>query len=201
VIEDFINVRDFAPTFLAAAGVKPPETITGTSFLGVLTSGKSGVVDPNRSVMLIGKERHDLGRPYNHGYPVRAIRTAEYLYVRNCEPDRWPAGNPETGYRNVDDGPTKRAILSSFDDHYRLSFGKRPAEELYLVKSDPDCMRNLAADLAHAVKKRELRDKMDEMLREQGDPRALGNASFFDAIDYVGPHGHSYDTWLRHNKP
>jgi hypothetical protein len=62
-------------------------------------------------------------------------------------------------------------------------------------------MRNLAADLAHAVKKRELRDKMDEMLREQGDPRALGNASFFDAIDYVGPHGHSYDTWLRHNKP
>ena len=86
--------RDFAPTFLEAAGVERPQSMTGRSFLDVLASGKSGQIDPARNRMVIGKERHDLGRPHDQGYPVRAIRTPEYLYVRNYEPDRWPVGNP-----------------------------------------------------------------------------------------------------------
>src|SRR5262249_55876049 len=89
VVSDFVNVRDFAPTFLAAAGVGLPPSISGRSFLDVLTSDRSGQVDPARNRMVIGKERHDLGRPNDWGYPVRAIRTPEYLYVRNFEPDRW----------------------------------------------------------------------------------------------------------------
>ena len=200
-LDDFINFRDLAPPFLEAAGLKPAPTMTGRSFLDLLRSGKSGIADPSRSaVMLVGKERHDLGRPFDQGYPVRAIRTRQYLYVRNYEPDRWPAGNPETGYRNVDDGPTKRFLLSGFDEYYRMSFGKRPAEELYDIQKDPDCVKNLAADLEHAQAKRTLRDQMDAMLKEEGDPRALGNAAFFDTIEYVGPKRHSYDNWLKYSK-
>jgi arylsulfatase A-like enzyme len=199
VVEDFINARDFAPTFLEIAGLQPGRTMTGRSFTNILKSEKSGMIDPSRSVMLIGKERHDLGRPYDQGYPVRAIRTADYLYVRNYEPDRWPVGNPETGYRNCDDGPTKQLLLSSFDEHYRMSFGKRAAEELYAMKSDPECMKNVAADLQYARVKRELREKMEHMLREEGDPRMTGNSAFFDAIDYHGSRKHAYDTWLRNN--
>ena len=201
VVDDFINFRDFAPTFLELAGVKPAPTMTGRSFVDVLRSSKAGVVDPTRNVMLVGKERHDLGRPYDQGYPVRAIRTPEFLYVRNYEPDRWPAGNPETGYRNVDDGPSKEFLLSGFDNYYRMSFGRRPAEELYLIKEDPDCVTNLAPDPAYAKVKRELRDRMDAMLREEGDPRALGHADFFDTIDYTGPRKHSYDNWLKNQNP
>ena len=44
--------------------------------------------------------------PATPGYPVRAIRTPDYLYISNFTPDAWPAGNPQTGYRNVDDGAT-----------------------------------------------------------------------------------------------
>jgi hypothetical protein len=139
-----------------------------------------------------------LGRPRDQGYPVRAIRTPEFLYVRNFEPDRWPAGDPETGYRNVDDGPTKRALLNGFDEYYRMSFGKRPPEELYDMKTDPECLKNLAADLKHANTKRQLRERMEQMLREEGDPRMTGNAQFFDTIQYTGPHTHSYDEWLKH---
>jgi arylsulfatase A-like enzyme len=201
VIEDFINARDFAPTFLEAAGLEPAGTMTGHSFLGALKSGRAGVVDAGRDVMLIGKERHDLGRPNDWGYPVRAIRTKEYLYVRNYEPDRWPVGNPETGYRNCDDGPTKQALLSGFDEHYRMSFGKRPAEELYLVGQDPDNMKNLATDPNHAQAKRRLREKMEELLRAEGDPRLLGRSDFFDTIQYTGPRRHAYDTWLRNHAP
>jgi arylsulfatase A-like enzyme len=200
-VDDFINVRDFAPTFLEAAGLKAPPTMTGRSFVDVLKSNQSGTVDATRSVMLIGKERHDLGRPHDAGYPVRGIRTPDYLYVRNYEPDRWPAGNPETGYRNVDDGPTKEFLLRGFDEHYRMSFGRRPAEELYYVRTDPECLKNLATDLEYARVKRDLQERLDRMLREEGDPRALGNAAFFDTIQYTGPRRHSYSEWEKYNKP
>ena len=37
-IDDFINVRDYAPTFLELAGVEAPDSMTGKSFLDVLQS-------------------------------------------------------------------------------------------------------------------------------------------------------------------
>jgi arylsulfatase A-like enzyme len=200
-VDDFINFRDLAPTFCEAAGVPAAPTMTGKSFLDVLKSGKSGIVDESRDVMLIGKERHDLGRPNDAGYPVRAIRTRDFLYVRNYHPERWPAGDPETGYRNVDDGVTKRVLLSGFDEYYRLSFGKRPAEELYHVSEDPDCIKNLATDLQFAQVKREMLERMNRMLKEEGDPRALGQEEFFETIQYTGPRKHAYDTWLKNREP
>jgi arylsulfatase A-like enzyme len=199
VVNDFINVRDFAPTFLEAAGVRAPDTVTGKSFVDVLKSSKAGTVDAARNVMLIGKERHDLGRPHDWGYPVRAIRTPDYLYVRNFHPERWPAGNPETGYRNCDDSPTKTLLISGFDKYYRMSFGMRPPEELYDLKADADCVKNLSANLKYASVKRELRARMEKMLRAEGDPRMLGNEAFFDAIDYTGTKKHSWDSWMQNH--
>lgn len=200
-IGDFINVRDFAPTFLAAAGLPPHEQFTGTSFLDLLTSGKNGVIDSTkRNVMLVGKERHDIGRPHDWGYPVRAIRTPEYLYVHNYEPDRWPAGNPETGYRNCDDSPTKSRILASFDRYYQLSFGKRPEHELYRVSEDPECLNDLAGDPAYAPTVKELRERMEGMLKAEGDLRALGTPEWFDTIEYVGSKNHSWDAWIKNQR-
>ncbi len=199
-VDDFVNVRDFAPTFMEAAGVKPAPTMTGKSFVDVLRSDKSGIVDATRDTMIVAKERHDLGRPNDAGYPVRAIRTREWLYIRNYEPDRWPAGNPETGYRNVDDSPSKTMIQSRFDGFYRMSFGKRPAEELYHVSEDPDCVKDVAQNRDHALIMRQLRDRMEGTLRKEGDPRMLGQEKFFDTIQYTGPKQHSYDEWLKHRQ-
>lgn len=201
VVNDFINARDFAPTFLEIAGVERPRTMTGRSFVDVLKSEKSGIVDSSRSVMVVGKERHDLGRPNDAGYPVRAIRTREFLYVRNYEPDAWPVGNPETGYRNCDDSPAKQMLLSGFDDFYRLNFGKRPVEEFYDLRSDPECVKNLATDLRYAREMRGLREKMEHILKEEGDPRVTGNAAFFETIRYTGPRKHAWDNWLKNNTP
>lgn len=199
-IDDLISTRDYAPTILEAAGVPVGPQMTGTSFLSGLKSGQSGEVDANRTFVLVGKERHDIGRPNDEGYPVRAIRTKDVLYIRNYYPDRWPAGNPETGYRNVDDGPTKTFVISSFDEYYRLSFGKRPPEELYNVKDDPECMRNLAIDPAYFAMKRKLLENMEEKLRAEGDPRMNGNERFFDTIRYTGPRKHSFDEWLKNQQ-
>lgn len=195
VVNDFINVRDFMPTYLEAAGVKIPDTVTGRSFLDVLKSQQSGIVDATRNRHLVGKERHDLGRPHDLGYPVRAIRTPEYLYIRNYEPDRWPAGNPQTGYRNVDDGVTKEFLLSNFDKYFKLSFGKRPAEELYRVDRDAGCLTNLAGDPAYEKVQRELAAEMEATLKKEGDPRALGQGKIFDSYQYLGNRKHSWEAW------
>lgn len=199
-VNDFINVRDFAPTFLEIAGLASPASMSGKSFAEALRSPASEWTDKTRNRMVIGKERHDIGRPNDWGYPVRAIRTPEYLYVRNYEPDRWPVGNPETGYRNCDDGPSKEHILASFDRYYMLCFGKRPAEELYRVDKDPDCVTNLASEPANSQLIAELRKEMEDSLRKDQDPRILGNGAVFDTYKYLGARKHAYDTWLKNQK-
>ncbi len=196
-IDDFINVRDFAPTFLEAAGLPKHKQITGTSFLDLLLSKKSGTIDPSkRNIMLVGKERHDIGRPYDWGYPVRAIRTTELLYIHNYEPSRWPVGNPETGYRNCDGSPTKSLLTGKFDKWYRLNFGMRPEHELYRIKSDPACIENLASDPYFAVTIKKLQTQMETLLKKEGDLRALGNPEWYDTIEYIGRKTHGWDAWM-----
>ena len=163
-------------------------------------SEKSGQIDPARDRVVIGKERHDLGRPLDQGYPVRAIRTPEYLYVRNYEPDRWPVGNPETSYPNCDNSPTKTLITSQFERYYRLCFCKRPAEELYKVVEDPDCMKNLAAEPSLQAVKQQLIAEMEAHLRNDQDPRMFGRGALFEAYKYMGARGHSYDSWLKNRQ-
>lgn len=197
VVEDFINVRDFAPTFLELAGLKPHGQMTGRSFVDVLRSPKSGWIDATRNVMLAGKERHDIGRPHDLGYPVRAIRTTDFLYVHNYFPDRWPACNPETDLGNCDPGPTKEVIKALGGHYYELCFGKRPASALFRLTDDSECVRNLANDPAFADTQSELRRRMMAMLRSEQDPRALGKGEVFDTYKYVGSRAKGYETWLK----
>jgi len=196
-VNDFVNVRDFAPTFLELAGLERHAQFTGRSLVGLLEAEDSGWVEPHGPrEMLIGKERHDLGRPGDAGYPVRAIRTPEFLYIRNYEPDRWPAGNPETGYRATDKSPTEVSLINSFDRWYAMSYGKRPAEELYLVVRDPECLDNLAGKPEFAEMQSGLRARMQQLLEEEGDLRALGEPEWFDTIEYTGSRKHAWDTWI-----
>ena len=199
-IDDFISTRDFAPTFLQLAGLPAAGTMTGRSFVDVLESTKSGIVDADRKEALVAKERHDIGRPNDAGYPVRAIRTREFLYVRNSNPTAGPQATPRPGTQMSDDGPTKQLIVSSYDNFFSMSFGKRPAEELYLITEDPQCIKNVATDRKYAQVMRKLRDRMEETLRGEGDPRMLGRADFFDTIQYTGPRKHSYENWLKYSK-
>ncbi|MDB6137637.1 MAG: arylsulfatase family protein [Verrucomicrobiaceae bacterium] len=198
VVDDLINIRDLAPTFMEAAGLKPGAQMTGHSLLSLLHSPKSGWVE-NRDVMLMGKERHDIGRPHDLGYPVRAIRTKDFLYVHNFNPERWPACDPETNFGNCDDSPSKEVLklLGPGNYFYELSFGKRQADELYQLATDPEGVHNLANDLFYGAKVAELRDRMMAMLKEDKDPRALGQAAVFDTYPYVGSRAKGYETWLK----
>jgi N-sulfoglucosamine sulfohydrolase len=195
-INDFISLIDFAPTILElarvsfeASGMQPVE---GRSFTDILFSNKRGQIDAERNFVLLGKERHDVGRPNDWGYPIRGIVKDNFLYVKNYEPDRWPAGNPETGYLNTDGGATKSVILNmrrsrENDEFWKLSFGKRMEEELYDISKDMDCVNNLILNPRFRQTADQLMVLMESKLKEQGDPRMFGKGHIFDEYEYTNP--------------
>jgi len=198
VVDDFASLTDLAPTFLEAAGLKPTSAMTGRSLVDVLTSGKSGRVDPKRGRVFTGKERHTVCQKDSMaGYPMRAIRTHDFLYIRNFKPDRWPAGHPSDGridprgYGDIDASPTKAYMMDHRDDPkvgrlFELAFGKRPAEELYDLRNDPGQLNNVAGEAGYAeIKEKLAADLMDE-LTATGDPRIMGKGDVFDNYPYYG---------------
>lgn len=192
VVYDLVSFVDLAPTFLEAAGLPPRPEMIGRSLLDILTSDASGWVDSSRDWVVLGKERHNHARADNLGYPTRALRTKKHLYIRNLKPDRWPMGDPP-GYccHTKMINPTKELILASQHDpdvrrFYAITYAKRPAEELFDVEADPECLENLATDPDHAEILVHLRSRLDTILREQGDPRALAYGDVFEGYPYFG---------------
>lgn len=192
VISDYFSFSDFAPTFLDLAGIGETnhdmEPFSGKSWRTVFDNR----LDENpRPFVILGKERHDVGRENDHGYPVRGILEGKYFYSQNFKPERWPAGNPETGYLNTDGSPTKTEILNLHrkgkdSTYWNYAFGKRPQEELYDIENDPQCLKNLAFDESYSSLKKTLKEKMIGDLKRQGDPRVLGNGDVFDQYPYSG---------------
>jgi N-sulfoglucosamine sulfohydrolase len=193
VSEDFISLTDFAPTFLEIAGLKAWPEMTGRSFVDVMTGRPSAV---KRDHVFIERERHANVRKGDLSYPVRGIRTTDYLYLRNLRPERWPAGDPELYYAvgpygDIDGSRTKAYMLAHANDPavkplFAGSFGKRPVEELYDLKNDADQTVNLAADPRFAQVKAGLADRVDAWMRETGDPRVDPATNVWDTYPYFG---------------
>jgi arylsulfatase A-like enzyme len=189
----FISFQDFAPTILEAAGLKPPEAMTGRSFLDLLTTGESAAV---RDRVFLERERHANVRRGDLGYPCRAVRTREFLYVRNFHPERWPAGDPEAWkavgpFGDIDGGPTKDVLLAGKDDPRRgrlfeLACGKRPVEELYDLAKDPYQMNNVVDKAEYVEAKKRLRADLDRLMKDTADPRAAGEDDRWDRYPYFG---------------
>jgi arylsulfatase A-like enzyme len=197
ICDKLVSFIDFFPTFLDYAEIQIPTDCDGKSLRGLLESSEQPW---NREYTLMGKERHDVGREHDFGYPVRCLRTSQYLYVWNLKPDRWPAGNPETGFTNCDSSPTKQKILQLLEEgnsyYHDLSFGKRPAQELYDILKDPHCMHNLFGETEFACVAESLRFVLLTSLYESKDPRMLGNGDCFDTYEYVGNDKHSWRNYI-----
>ena len=69
--------------------------------------------------------------------------------------------------------------------HEDLAFAKRPGEQLYDLKHDPDQVKNLAGDPALAAKQRELSERLMQTLRTAGDPRVTGDGSTYDKSPFT----------------
>jgi arylsulfatase A-like enzyme len=190
-VADLISFIDLAPTFLELMGVDGEQEgmapITGRSMTDLLRNEPAR----DRSFVIIGRERNDVlcrpGTPAGKGYPARGIREGDLLYIHNFDSSRWPCGNPDIGFRDTDASPTKQLIENSgpSDPYWQHAFGKRPADQLFDVSKDPDCVNNLVSDLSYASQFTRLREKLLAELTKQQDPRVLGEGDVFD--NYLSP--------------
>jgi N-sulfoglucosamine sulfohydrolase len=211
VVDDFVNLTDLAPTFLAAGGVAVPEVMTGRSLWPVLKSDRQGLVDPQRTFVVTGRERHvEMARAGHLPYPQRAIRTADYLLIINFKPDRYPLGdpyeldgpNPPTAEElteitfvalpDDDAGPTKAWLVGQRNNPqwkplFDLAYGKRPREELYDLKQDPHQVHNVAADPAYAQVRAGLEQQLMDELQRTGDPRLVDGGRYYETPPLAGP--------------
>lgn len=212
VVDDLVSIPDLAPTFLQAAGLAVPDVMTARSLWPVLKASESGrVVDPARTQVFIGRERHvEMAREGYLPYPQRAIRTTEYALVINFKPDRYPLGDPylldsdappsteevtETTFVTLPDedaGPTKAWLVEHRNDPqwsaaYEHAYGKRPREELFDLRKDPHQMHNVAGEPAYEQVLEQLRTRLLDELIRSGDPRLINDGEFFETPPMAGP--------------
>jgi uncharacterized sulfatase len=200
LVDDLVGFVDLTATILDAAGVKhpgKPSPPAGRSIMNILTSNKSGGVDASRTAVYAGRERHSSSRYENWTYPQRALRTPDFLYIRNFRPDRWPAGDPvvlkdngqpagpHSGYKDIDGSPTLDFLIANAEDpalgkYLQLAVAKRPAEELFDITRDPGCLNNLAADPKFAAAKAKLSGQLEDYLRQTGDARVLDGGEVWE---------------------
>jgi N-sulfoglucosamine sulfohydrolase len=209
VIDDFVNLMDLCPTFLEMGGVKLPAGLNGRSLLNVLQSQASGQIDPSRTFVVCGRERHVAdAREGNLPYPQRSLRTKDFLYIRNFEPDRYPMGDPRNitddkvpsskdletstyaSYSDMDASPTKAWLIANRNDpkwkrHYEYAFAKRPGEEFFEIASDPHQMQNVANDPKWIDRKNEMAKRLMVILNETGDPRVVEKECRFEKAPYT----------------
>ena len=188
-VSSYVSFIDLAPTILDVAGAQIKDNgmkeITGHSLMSALKDNMTKKELKQRQTLFLGRERDDYGRPDNQGYPIRAILQDNYLYIWNVKPGLMPAGNPETGYLDVDGSPTKTTILNLKRDDidtrlWELSFGFRPEEELYDLGSDPYCMINLAGNSNFKEIQESLSKQLKAELIRTNDPRMGDSGDIFD---------------------
>lgn len=211
VVDDLVSLIDLTPTFLEAGNAKIPEGINGRSLMPILKSDKSGQVDPTRTWVITGRERHvGMAREGNLPYPMRALRTPDFLYIRNFKPDRTPMGDSfgvtadkaptenqlqtdtRVAFADMDASPTKSWLIQNRNDpqwkwHYDYAFGKRPGEELYDLKKDPDQVKNVANDPEYAAQRKELAGQLIKILTEGNDPRVAEGECIYDKSPFSDP--------------
>ncbi|MEM7143506.1 MAG: sulfatase [Verrucomicrobiota bacterium] len=211
VVDDLTSLTDIAPTFLTAAGLEVPEVMTGKSLWPVLESNEEGLVDPSRTRVFTGRERHvDNARADYKPYPQRCLRTHDYALIINFRPDRWPMGdhyllengqtpsleelegNTRITLPDEDAGPTKAWLVTARTDpkwksHFDWVYGQRPRYELYDLRKDPHEAKNVADDPEYATILAKLETELMAELESTGDPRLIDDGKFYETSPMSDP--------------
>ena len=186
-VNDYVSFTDIAPTLFDMAGIGDEsaygiQTFSGKSMAPIFQNPDRK--EQFRDFVLIGKEKHGIGRPGDLGYPIRGIVKDDMLYLHNYANERWPVGPPQTGYSNVDGSPSKTEVLNSRKSAetkylWELTFAKRSKEELYNLQDDPHCVNNLIDNADYKAIAMKLSVEMENELKKEADPRMFGEGDIF----------------------
>ncbi|MCF0064623.1 sulfatase [Dyadobacter chenwenxiniae] len=160
VCESLISSIDIAPTLLEVAGVKPAETVQGTSFATLFKSPEKAF----RKYVFAEHNWHD------YAAYERSVRSKDFLYIMNKRPE-WDNGGPI----DANQSPSAKALkaakasggLTVLQNDALLK--PRPAEEFFDNQKDPLQTKNEVGNKAYAAQVNELRRMLKQWQDETGD--------------------------------
>lgn len=158
------SLMDLAPTALQLAGLPLPTWMEGRPLLGAPY--------PERSYIPAARDR--CGDAHDR---IRALITADHLYVRHFLPDlpwlNW-SGYKEASYPGM---PLLRQLSATQAPLTALQAAAlqptRPAEQLFDLKKDPLGLSDAATDENTAPVLADLRAQLDKWIQQSGDRGAL----------------------------
>jgi uncharacterized sulfatase len=194
VTEALVSLVDIFPTLMEAVGIETNTKYSGKSLLPLL---KGSETNHFHQAIFAGRERHSHARHDNKGYPMRAVRTDDFMLIHNFHPDRFPAGDPQEilengtlgemhqAYTDIDASPSKDELLNNrtnplIEKYFLAATAKRPEFELFCMKTDRNCMNNLAANPDYAETLAEMKKILHNKLRETNDPRMGDNPDIWE---------------------
>ncbi|WP_145304463.1 sulfatase family protein [Crateriforma conspicua] len=155
VSDDLVSLLDLMPTTLTAAGADVPE-LPGINLLDPDTSG--------HDVLFAARDR--CGDAIDR---IRSARTKNFKYIRNFHPEL--PYMQHSGYKRLQyPVDTLMRVLhqrGEFDSPFMAD--RRPAEELYDLRTDPHEQHNLADDPRYATQLIRLRQSVDQWIVRTDD--------------------------------
>jgi N-sulfoglucosamine sulfohydrolase len=155
------SYTDIAPTILDWMGLKQPVAMQGRSLLPILEQENPAGWDE-----VFGSHQFHEITMY---YPMRMIRTRTHKYILNLAHEL-----PFPTAQDLYDGLTWQGILKRNDTmlgHRSLDqYLHRPMEELYDLRSDPNELKNVAADPQQAEVLADLRKRLRAWQERTQDP-------------------------------
>ena len=188
-IHDFVSLIDLAPTMMDLMDITKPLDLPSKSLMPYIRGQKI----TSRQAIFVERERHANVRKGNLGYPIRGIRTRDFLYLRNFEPNRSPAGDPQKWvavgpFGDIDDSPSKQLLLADstrFPFFVDRTLRKRGSEELYDLKTDPFQLHNVVNEKRFKKQKQDLKIALEDWMKKTNDPRAKNpNSELWDSYPY-----------------
>ena len=167
-----VHFVDFAATLLAVAGVERPAYMQGIPFAGVAKVTPRAYAFCSRDRM---DERYDM---------VRSVTDGQWLYIRNFRPEipyveplsyMFRARGYQSWARLAEEGKLTPATA--------MFWGRKPSEELYDIKADPDNTVNLAGKAEHAERLDALRQALAAQMIENSDNGLLPEGCVEEGYD------------------
>jgi len=157
-----VHFVDFSATVLALAGVPQPAYMQGIPFAGTSRVKPREYAFCSRDRM---DERYDM---------VRSVTDGQWLYIRNFRPEI-PYVEPLSymfrarGYQSW----ARLAEAGKLTPATAMFWGRKPSDELYDLKADPDNVVNLAGKPEHAERLAKLRQVLTAQMTENRDNALL----------------------------
>jgi N-sulfoglucosamine sulfohydrolase len=159
VSDRLVSWVDLAPTFLSIAGAPLPADYDGSAFLGAAE-------EPPREYVFAARDRMD--EAFDR---VRVVRDRRFHYVRNFYP-QIPYCQRNLYMENMPTMQELRRLQAAGALHGSAAVfmpPRKPGEELYDLRADPECVRNLAADPDYTEVRDRLAGELDRFLAAVDD--------------------------------